>query len=136
MYPWLSIFSDFSFEQQRTLSWNFFIYAKSIKSHCFIVLFGTVYALNMLQISYKVLFCFQGAGKNKIGPNLHGFIGRKAGESPGFSFSNPNKNKGIKWSRETLWVYLENPAKYIPGTTMVFAGLKKADERAGMFTGM
>jgi cytochrome c len=37
--------------------------------------------------------------------------------------------KGIVWSEETLNVYLENPKKYIPGTKMVFAGLKKAKER-------
>lgn len=40
--------------------------------------------------------------------------------------------KGITWSRETLWVYLENPKKYIPGTKMVFAGLKKENERADL----
>jgi cytochrome c len=38
-------------------------------------------------------------------------------------------NKGITWADETLFEYLENPKKYIPGTKMVFAGLKKAGER-------
>lgn len=99
---------------------------------------STKYVVKFMQCSFhtgrfcKLLFLSQGAAENKRGPNLHGFIGRKAGESPGFNFSHANKNKGITWSRQTLWVYLENPAKYIPGTTMVFAGLKKADERAGM----
>jgi len=37
---------------------------------------------------------------------------------------------GITWTRDTLFVYLENPKKYIPGTKMVFAGLKKPQERA------
>jgi len=37
---------------------------------------------------------------------------------------------GITWTKETLFVYLENPKKYIPGTKMVFAGLKKPQERA------
>ena len=39
---------------------------------------------------------------------------------------------GITWSDDTLFEYLLNPAKYIPGTKMVFAGLKKEDERRGM----
>ncbi|XP_034863555.1 cytochrome c, testis-specific [Mirounga angustirostris] len=68
-------------------------------------------------------------GKHKTGPNLWGPFGRKAGQAPGFSFSDANKNKGIIWGEETLMEYLENPKKYIPGTKMVFAGLKKKSER-------
>ena len=36
---------------------------------------------------------------------------------------------GITWGKDTLWVYLENPKKYIPATKMVFAGLKKKKDR-------
>lgn len=39
---------------------------------------------------------------------------------------------GITWDQDTLNAYLENPKKYIPGTKMVFAGLKKANERADL----
>lgn len=39
---------------------------------------------------------------------------------------------GITWGEDTLFEYLENPKKYIPGTKMVFAGLKKANERADL----
>ncbi|XP_033111150.1 cytochrome c, testis-specific-like [Anneissia japonica] len=72
------------------------------------------------------------SGKHKQGPNLKGLYGRKTGQAEGFSYTDANKNKGIVWTEETLWVYLLNPKKYIPGTKMVFAGLKKKGERADL----
>jgi len=68
----------------------------------------------------------------KTGPTLNGLFGRKSGSVAGFDYSAANKNKGVVWSRETLFDYLLNPKKYIPGTKMVFAGLKKEDERADL----
>ncbi|RCN50915.1 cytochrome [Ancylostoma caninum] len=69
---------------------------------------------------------------SKTGPSLNGLFGRVAGTLPNYSFSDANKKKAVVWSRETLFEYLENPKKYMPGTKMVFAGLKKADDRADL----
>ncbi|KAF7357637.1 Cytochrome c [Mycena sanguinolenta] len=66
---------------------------------------------------------------NKVGPNLHGLFGRKSGQVEGFSYTAANVNKGVTWDEETLFEYLENPKKYIPGTKMAFAGLKKDKDR-------
>jgi len=68
-------------------------------------------------------------GKNVIGPSLHGLFGRKAGTVPNFNYSSANKGSGIVWNEDTLFHYLENPQKAIPGTKMVFPGIKRDQER-------
>ncbi|XP_045425431.1 cytochrome c-like [Lemur catta] len=70
-------------------------------------------------------------GKHKTGTNLHGVFGQKTGQAIGFSCIDVHKNKGITWGEDTLMGYLENPKKYISGTKMIFAGIKKG-ERADL----
>lgn len=73
----------------------------------------------------------KGAG-HKVGPNLNGLFGRKTGQAAGYSYTAANVSKGITWNEDTLFEYLLDPKKYIPGTKMVFAGLKKPQDRADL----
>lgn len=69
---------------------------------------------------------------NKQGPSLMGLFGRQSGTAPGFSYTAANRDSGIVWGPEHLFQYLPNPKKYIPGTKMVFAGLKKKEDRLNL----
>ena len=62
--------------------------------------------------------------KNGVGPMLNGLFGRKAGTIEGFSYSPANKNSGITWDEATFRDYIKDPKAKIPGTKMVFPGLK------------
>eukprot|EP00927_Polykrikos_kofoidii_P019622 TRINITY_DN1919_c0_g1_i3.p1 TRINITY_DN1919_c0_g1~~TRINITY_DN1919_c0_g1_i3.p1 ORF type:complete len:115 (+),score=16.29 TRINITY_DN1919_c0_g1_i3:116-460(+) len=75
-------------------------------------------------------------GNVKQGPPLWGILGRHSGSVEGFAYSEANKNSGIVWSDKHMFEYLVNPKKYIPGTKMVFAGVKKEKERADLITFM
>jgi cytochrome c len=59
----------------------------------------------------------------KIGPNLFGIVGRKAGTMPDFSYSAAMKNSGITWTPDKLMAYVQHPQQIVPGNRMAFAGI-------------
>src|SRR3979490_721197 len=66
--------------------------------------------------------------KNKVGPELNGLDGRKSGSAEGYSYSEANKNSGITWGKDQFLEYIKEPKAKIPGTKMVFAGIKNEKE--------
>lgn len=62
--------------------------------------------------------------KNAVGPVHNGLIGRKAGTFPGYNYSEANKNSGITWDEATFKEYIKDPKAKIPGTKMVYPGIK------------
>ena len=73
------------------------------------------------------------AEKHKTGPHLVNIMGRIAGIADGYKkYSKAMKSSGIVWNEETLDGYLEKPKSYVKGTRMVFAGLRKEEDRANV----
>jgi len=66
---------------------------------------------------------------NKVGPELNGLDGRKSGIVDGFNYSDANKASGITWGEAVFKDYIKDPRAKIPGTKMVFAGIKSEKER-------
>jgi cytochrome c len=66
--------------------------------------------------------------QNKIGPVLNGLDGRHSGSVANFSYSDANKNSGIVWNETTFKQYIQDPKAMIPGTKMIFAGVKNPQE--------
>jgi cytochrome c len=71
-------------------------------------------------------------GKNMIGPNLWGVIGRTAGSISDYKYSKAMVAYAKQWSFEEMNSYLIKPQAYIKGTKMAFAGLRKEKDRASV----
>ncbi len=68
-------------------------------------------------------------GKNKIGPSLHGVVGRHSASLSDYSYSDAMKKADKTWDAQTLDTYLTNPRALVPGTKMIFVGLKSEEDR-------
>ena len=62
--------------------------------------------------------------KNLVGPALNGVIDHKAGAREGYSYSAAMKDSGLTWNEATFAEYIQNPRAKVPGTKMIYAGLK------------
>ncbi|MBU2587690.1 MAG: cytochrome c family protein [Alphaproteobacteria bacterium] len=71
-------------------------------------------------------------GVNRVGPSLHNIVGSTAGSVAGYNYSDANKNSGVTWTTEALFEYLASPKAFMPGTKMVFPGVKNAQDRANL----
>jgi cytochrome c len=69
---------------------------------------------------------------DRVGPHHCGLIGRKAGSVPGFTYSEAMKKSKLTWDEKTLDRFLQNPAKMVPGTSMTYAGVPEAKDRADL----
>jgi cytochrome c len=70
---------------------------------------------------------------NLVGPELNGLDGRHSGSAAGYSYSDANKNSGIVWGEATFKEYIQDPRGKIPGTKMIFAGIKNDQEIADLW---
>ena len=71
--------------------------------------------------------------KNKVGPELTGIDGRHSGTAPGYSYSEANKKSGITWDKAQFLEYIKDPRVKIPGTKMIFPGIKNEKEAESLW---
>ena len=92
---------------------------------------NAAYAADGKKVFGKCKAC-HGFKKNKVGPNLAGIVGKKAGTAAKFKYSKAMQEAaagGLVWSEENLDKFLTKPKKFMKKTKMAFAGLKKEDQR-------
>ncbi len=70
------------------------------------------------------------AGVNRVGPSMHGVVGRAVGTEPGYRYSTAMAAAGGVWDDQHLYDYLEKPREVIPGTKMTYVGIKDGQRRA------
>ena len=75
-------------------------------------------------------------GPHMIGPNLHGFFGRPAGSAEGFPYSRAMRAVDFVWTPRALDAWLAAPTEFLPGTSMVYAGLSRQEDRDALIASL
>jgi cytochrome c len=73
---------------------------------------------------------FDKGGRNLVGPNLWGVVGREKGSVTTFNYSAAMKKMKGRWTAEEISDFIRQPKSMVPGTTMTFAGISRASQRA------
>lgn len=68
-------------------------------------------------------------GQNKVGPSLHGVVGRHSASIANFNYSPAMKSADKTWDAASIDTYLQDPKAYVPGNRMILAGIKDETER-------
>ncbi|EIK72106.1 cytochrome c2 [Pseudomonas synxantha BG33R] len=63
-----------------------------------------------------------------FGPQLNGILGRPAGTTPDYQYSDAMKNSGVVWTRDKLAAYIEDPKSVVSGTRMIFWGISDSQK--------
>jgi cytochrome c len=87
-------------------------------------------AANGVKLLSRCTICHSVAkdGGNRVGPNLFGVVGRKAGTVAGYAYSPAMKNSGLVWSEDVLGKYLMSPSTVVSGTKMTFGGFQQQQQ--------
>jgi|TARA_B100000315_G_C14511105_1_gene556999 cytochrome c len=108
--------------------------AKAEPAQSLSVLLASADAGKGKKIAKKCVAChtFDKGGKNKVGPNLFAIMGKDRASVAKFNYSGAIKKMGGKWGFDDMDKFLTKPKVFMPGTKMVFTGLKKAGDRAAV----
>lgn len=85
-----------------------------------------------LYIQCRACHTLVAEGNQLLGPNLLGFLDRPAGTQPGYEYSEALLTSEIAWTPETLDDWMRSPSEVIPGNKMIFAGIRRARDRADL----
>ena len=85
-----------------------------------------------LYIQCRACHTLVAEGNQLLGPNLLGFLDRPAGTAPGYEYSEALLASDITWTPEALDHWMRSPSEVIPGNKMIFAGIRRARDRADL----